>query len=402
MNDLGQLARLATPTLRRRLQITSNRHFIRICENAQFWVGALDGFDVAHPGPAVTEDGVALARHVAADGTVLVHNAGALPLDASAVTSVAVIGHNARYARSQGGGSATVIPERVVSPLEGIRAVLPGAEVTYSVGAVVQEGVAELPLAAISNPATGGPGVRVRFLRKGRELFAEDRRATALVWFGGDAPISDSDTLELSTRYVPEISGPIVLGFAAVGMARIFVDGRLRHEGTVVPVGTDLGAAFLSPPSSSGSAVRNTETPWQTSFSAPGSPAVGCPPAGPPLRPTFRFSRSPRSTGMSATTRAFISDTAPGSRRALPRRGRSGTALVTPPGPSGRSRSTEHLGRRPSASTGLGEQHRTTTGEVRDSGLRQQRRFCGGPSGSVAGGICRRTRSRRRNRRHDD
>lgn len=265
MNDLGQLARLATPTLRRRLQITSNRHFIRICENAQFWVGALDGFDVAHPGPAVTEDGVALARHVAADGTVLVHNAGALPLDASAVTSVAVIGHNARYARSQGGGSATVIPERVVSPLEGIRAVLPGAEVTYSVGAVVQEGVAELPLAAISNPATGGPGVRVRFLRKGRELFAEDRRATALVWFGGDVPISDSDTLELSTRYVPEISGPIVLGFAAVGMARIFVDGRLR-----------------------------------------------------------------------------------------------------------------------------------------DSGLRQQRRFCGGPSGSVAGGICRRTRSRRRNRRHDD
>ncbi len=115
----------------------------------------------------------------------------------------------------------------------------------------VQEGVAELPLAAITNPATGGPGVRVRFLRKGRELFAENRRATALVRFGGDIPIADSDTLELSTRYVPEISGPIVLGFAAVGMARIFVDGRLRHEGTVVPVGTDLGAAFLSPPSSS-------------------------------------------------------------------------------------------------------------------------------------------------------
>ncbi len=142
----------------------------------------------------MTEDGVALARYSAADGTVLVHNAGALPLDASALTSVAVIGHNARFARSQGGGSATVIPERVVSPLEGIRAALPGAEVTYSVGAVVQEGVAELPLAAITNPATGGPGVRVRFLRKGRELFAENRRATALVWFGGDIPIADSDT----------------------------------------------------------------------------------------------------------------------------------------------------------------------------------------------------------------
>ena len=39
----------------------------------------------------------------------------------------------------------------------------------------------------------------------GAELFPEDRRETApLVWFGGDAPISDSASVELTTRYTPD------------------------------------------------------------------------------------------------------------------------------------------------------------------------------------------------------
>ncbi|MGL1278561.1 hypothetical protein ACSTJ6_23530, partial [Vibrio parahaemolyticus] len=63
--------------------------------------------------------------------------------------------------------------------------------VTYELGAVVQEGVAEIPLAQLRNPATGDPGMRVTFVGEdGRDLYAEDRRATALVWFGGDAPIA--------------------------------------------------------------------------------------------------------------------------------------------------------------------------------------------------------------------
>jgi beta-glucosidase len=35
---------------------------------------------------------------------------GVLPLNPAAATKVAVIGHNARYARNQGGGSATLVP----------------------------------------------------------------------------------------------------------------------------------------------------------------------------------------------------------------------------------------------------------------------------------------------------
>lgn len=210
-------------------------------------VGALTGHEAIVPAAV---DGVAFTREAAIEGTVLLRNEGVLPLDAASLTSVAVIGHNALEARSQGGGSATVIPTHVVSPLEGLRAVLPGAEIAYEIGAVVQEGVAELPLSQITNPVTGGPGLRVTFRdADGGELFAEDRRATALVWFGGGAPIAESRTVALSTRFRPDESGTIQLGFAGANPGRLYVDDVLVLDDTPVLEGSDLGAAFLNPPS---------------------------------------------------------------------------------------------------------------------------------------------------------
>jgi beta-glucosidase len=132
-----------------------DRKVLRILRLAQR-VGALEGSSPAEP--VLVEDGAAFAREAAVEGTVLLANDGILPLDASQLRRVAVIGHNARQARTQGGGSATVIPEHVVTPLAAIRAALPGAEVSYALGAVVQEGLAELPLDQITNPATGSPG----------------------------------------------------------------------------------------------------------------------------------------------------------------------------------------------------------------------------------------------------
>jgi beta-glucosidase len=215
-------------------------------------VGALEGFDAVVPKPVVVEDGLAFVREAAAAGAVLVRNEGELPWSTRAPASIAVIGHNAKFARTQGGGSATVLPERVVSPLEGITEAFATSTITYSVGAVVQEGIAELPLSSITNPVTGEPGAHVRFLdASGETLFAEDRRSTALVWFGGDAPIASASVLEFTTRYSPESTGEILLGFAASGNGRVLVGGKLLHEETVIPEGTDLGAAFLSPPSSS-------------------------------------------------------------------------------------------------------------------------------------------------------
>lgn len=210
-------------------------------------VGALGDVTAIEPAPL---DATAFARESAVAGTVLLANDGILPLASDTVASIAVIGQNARDARTQGGGSATVIPERIVSPLEGLRQAYGADRVTYELGAIVQEGVAEIPLAQLRNPATGGPGLRVTFVgADDAELYAEDRRATALVWFGGDAPIAQSHRVVLETVLTPDITGEIQLGFAGANPGRLFVDGELVLDDAPVLSGTDLGAAFLNPPS---------------------------------------------------------------------------------------------------------------------------------------------------------
>ena len=224
-----------------------DRKVARILRLAQR-VGALDGSAVA--APVWVEDGIAFTRQAAIEGTVLLENRDELPWDPGTLHSVAVIGDNAANARTQGGGSATVVPERTVSPLEGLRAALPGVDVSYRRGAVVQQGVVEFPLAQMTNPATGTPGLRVRFLDDdGNELFAEDRRASALVWFGGDAPIGTAASVELTTRWTPAESGPVRVGFATVGRGTVSVDGTvIVDENVEAEEGGDLGASILAPP----------------------------------------------------------------------------------------------------------------------------------------------------------
>ena len=228
-------------------------------------VGALDGFPATEP--VLVEDGAAFAREAAVEGMVLLENRDALPWDAAALTRVAVIGDNAANARTQGGGSATVLPAYTISPLEGLRAALPDAEVVYARGAAVQTGLSPLPADRLRNPVTGGPGVRVRFLDAARnELFAEDRLTTSLVWFGGDAPIAESTTVELTTRYTAAEDSTMRIGFATIGAGIVTVDGERVVETDLEPVGNDLGAAFLNPPSATGPVVFVEGRPVEISF----------------------------------------------------------------------------------------------------------------------------------------
>jgi beta-glucosidase len=214
-------------------------------------VGALEGFEPVAAQPVHVEDGVAFVREAEAEGTVLVRNTGILPLDAPAVSRIAVIGHNADQARTQGGGSATVVPSQVVSPLDGIRSAFPGATVDYAIGAVVQEGIAEFPLSTITNPGTGEPGARVAFVKDGEELYVEDRRATALFWFGGDAPTREADRLDITTTYTSPSTGTVRIGIGAAGRSRMWIDGELLLDEDVPYEGDQLGAAFLNPPARS-------------------------------------------------------------------------------------------------------------------------------------------------------
>ncbi|MEX0885503.1 MAG: glycoside hydrolase family 3 C-terminal domain-containing protein [Phycisphaeraceae bacterium] len=78
----------------------------------------------------------ALAREVAEEAVVLLKNDNrVLPLDASRIKRLAVIGPNARVARIGGGGSASVTPFYTVSPYEGLKNHLPDhVELVYEEG----------------------------------------------------------------------------------------------------------------------------------------------------------------------------------------------------------------------------------------------------------------------------
>lgn len=224
-----------------------DQHVARILLLAER-VGALGD---SSPRPVEQRDGVAFTRRAAIEGSVLLSNDGVLPFAADGLRRLAVIGHNAEDARTQGGGSATVIPEHVVNPLQGLHTALPETEISYSLGAVVQEGVAALPLEQLTNPRTDGPGLAVSFVAAdGTELLAEDRFATSLTWFGGgEEAIARAERLVLETTYLPPRTEQRELGFASSLRGRVFVDGELLFEDQPVITGTDLGAALLAPPS---------------------------------------------------------------------------------------------------------------------------------------------------------
>src|SRR6266566_1308125 len=101
-------------------------------------IGALAGAAEMVPPerrPAPVE-GPALARELAVRSFVLAANRdGTLPVHPPSLGRIALIGARAKHAMVLGGGSATVFPAHVTSPLEGLSAALPG-EVTlsYAVG----------------------------------------------------------------------------------------------------------------------------------------------------------------------------------------------------------------------------------------------------------------------------
>lgn len=212
-------------------------------------VGSLDGFDPVTALPAEL-DGAQVAREVAVRGAVLVRNEGGLlPLEAKALGSVAVIGHNAEEARTQGGGSATVMPKYNVSPLEGLRKALPDdVTVTYARGAKVAEGLQPFARKALHNPVSGVPGTRVSFLAAdGTEISGEDRLASHLIWFGVGIP-DGAAAIRMQTEWTAESAGVRHLGVGTVGHIAVSIDGTEVFNGELED-GTDvLGAALFDPP----------------------------------------------------------------------------------------------------------------------------------------------------------
>lgn len=212
-------------------------------------VGALEGVDGAKPVQNRQLDLRHLARSAAADGTVLLANDGILPL--AKPDSIAVIGEAARFARTQGGGSATVVPPAVVSPLEGIQRRWPGARVEWAWGAVVQPGVAEFESGTYRTP-DGEPGLLTRYIDgAGHVKGTEVRQSSSLVWFNGTSLGTTSQVIEFSFVYTPaEPTGELLLGVGGVADYEVLADGVAIGSGQLrTEPGDDPSSVVLNPPS---------------------------------------------------------------------------------------------------------------------------------------------------------
>ncbi|WP_160050627.1 glycoside hydrolase family 3 protein [Nocardiopsis sp. FR4] len=211
-------------------------------------VGLLEG---AEPVVAPAErpaplDGREVAREVAARSFVLLRNEdAALPLEPARLRRVALIGLAASEARTSGGGSASVFAERTVTPLEGLRAALPGdVELVHAVGADPRANLPALPgsLTATFRAADG------------RVLATEALPDGTARWIGElpeGVSNAELDSVEVSGTHTPATGGEHLFGVSGAGRYvltvgdRVVLDDELRFEGD------DPAAAMFDPPAAS-------------------------------------------------------------------------------------------------------------------------------------------------------
>ncbi|CAM5391213.1 beta-glucosidase [Streptomyces xanthochromogenes] len=227
-------------------------------------VGLLDGVPGAVAEPPAALDGQALAREVARRAFVLVRNEGrALPADPARVRRVALSGAAARDARVLGGGSATVFPERVVSPLDGLIAALPEGAVTYTVGADPSDELA---------PADQGFELRaVCRDADGNVLGTGSLPSGQVQWIGDDLPAGVTHealhSIEVTGTFTPRESGEHTFGTRGIGAFALSVGGRVLWEGAqAMSDAADPFEAFFGAPAERGRVHLDEGEPVEVSL----------------------------------------------------------------------------------------------------------------------------------------
>lgn len=218
-------------------------------------VGALDGSAAAPPAQFSDAQVAACLRRAAAAGFVLARNEDAvLPLDASSLHRVAVVGPNAATARTLGGGSATVFAPYSVSPLDGLRTALgKTTQVDHALGVTSATRIPVADAAALCPPESDGAGVEVRFLAAGGAVLGSERRTNGtFVWmgsFGDDIAAGDVAWVEVRARLRARATGTYRIGGSGVGRFRLSIGGETVFDGRLgLPPGADVVEALMIPP----------------------------------------------------------------------------------------------------------------------------------------------------------
>jgi beta-glucosidase len=211
-------------------------------------VGALAGAAEAVPPEQRPDpvDGAALAREIAVRSFVLASNRDkVLPLAPADLGRVALIGALAKHARVLGGGSATVFPEHVISPLEGLSVALPQhVTLSYAVGADPR---AHLGPAAEPN----WTGLRAMFRDgAGTSLHTAPLASGAGRWMELPAGVAAADlvSVEISGSLTATVSGAHHLGIRGTGAFTLSAGDTVLFDGEVRPDTSDFSRTFLAPP----------------------------------------------------------------------------------------------------------------------------------------------------------
>jgi beta-glucosidase len=213
-------------------------------------VGALEGIEPAvAPQPPASADRLRTGlRDASAAGMVLLRNKDLLPLSADGVGRVAVIGQLAAEARIQGGGSATVVPEHVVSPLTGLRAAL-GDSVEYEIGVRLHEGLPPVPIELVT-AADGEHGLDVDWLAAdGSVLRHERRKAGRQFWLGDGVPAAAE--VRVTCRFRADTAGQWRFGMVGNGRFELDLAGETVLAETLERGGSVVEDTLLTKPQAS-------------------------------------------------------------------------------------------------------------------------------------------------------
>lgn len=189
-----------------------------------------------------------IARKAAEEAMVLLKNNGVLPLDRS-IRSLAVIGPNADVVRIQGGGSSNVVPFETQTPLEALRAALPGVRITYEKGVDNEE----TPPAAdpkLFSPGTnrGETGLSASYFMTADASGppTKTERVTRFVrWISGNVAgpkATGYAAIRWDGMFWPRTSGVHAFSIRGTGMPRVTLDGKviLEKASKVVPDNRDV------------------------------------------------------------------------------------------------------------------------------------------------------------------
>jgi beta-glucosidase len=214
--------------------------------------GDLDG-PAAETHPAGTDaigvvdrvvDPALLRRATTASFVLLRNDDDVLPLGSEIISRLAVLGPGAVRPTIQGGGSAIVAPAALSTPAEALIARMAGqqtgAEVMIAEGCQIWSTVPEPPAGSLRDPLTGERGVHLEFVAAdGTVLRTEHRAATTLAWWDGVPPgigWGEGGSVVMHASFLPDWTGPYLIGAAGVGHLIITVDGVVvADRPTAVP-----------------------------------------------------------------------------------------------------------------------------------------------------------------------